>query len=55
MLYVGSINDKVYALDAFTGEKIWDFDTKGGVSTSPALDPDGTVYINTDGIRFYAL
>ena len=44
-VYVGSYNDKLYALSGKTGDKLWEFETRGPVGSSPAIDSDGTVYV----------
>jgi eukaryotic-like serine/threonine-protein kinase len=37
VVYVGSADDDVYALNARTGAEIWKFLTEGTVESSPAL------------------
>ena len=54
-VYVGSDDDKVYALDGATGAKKWEFETGGGVYSSPAIGADGTVYVGSDDNKVYAL
>ena len=41
VVYVGSYDDNVYALDAFKGGFIWNYTTGGDVSSSPAVLADG--------------
>ena len=41
VVYVGSVDDYVYALDAATGEMIWRFETDGIVHSSPAVADGG--------------
>ena len=44
----------IYALDAVTGGKLWDFETEGYVSSSPAL-VDTTIYVGSEDGRLYAV
>jgi serine/threonine-protein kinase len=53
-VYVGSEDQKVYALDAATGHLRWAYPTGGKVSSSPAV-ADSTVYIGSDDHQVYAL
>ena len=43
-VFVGSGDGRLYAVDAGTGEKVWQFET-GDEEWSPAVVVDGTVYI----------
>ena len=57
-LYVGSSDCKVYAINANTGAKRWEFGGDlGGWSfhSSPAVGTDGTVYVGCHDWRVYAL
>ena len=36
----------MYALDAASGDKLWEFETGGGVHTSPSV-VGGTVFVGT--------
>jgi len=54
MLYVGSSDGKLYALDVVYGEKKWDFDTGGKIWTSPAVS-DGIVYVSNYAKELYAI
>jgi len=38
VVYVGSTDDHVYALNARTGDEIWQFLSGGFVESSPALE-----------------
>jgi outer membrane protein assembly factor BamB len=53
VVYVGSDDGNVYALDAKTGANLWSFATGGGAS-SPAV-VDGVVYVGSDDDNLYAL
>ena len=35
--------------------KIWEFETGGDVESSPAIGPDGTVYIGSNDKKVYAI
>lgn len=54
MVYVGSDDGKVYALDFETGAKKWEFPTGAPVKSSPAV-ADGLVYVGTLDNKIYAL
>ena len=54
VLYVGSDDGQVYALDAETGGERWKFETHGPVAGSAAL-ADGLIYIGSDDSHLYAL
>ncbi|MCC9710336.1 PQQ-binding-like beta-propeller repeat protein [Streptomyces sp. MNU76] len=53
-VYIGSLDKKVYALDAATGTPRWTHTTGGVVLSSPAV-VDGTVYIGSLDKKVYAL
>jgi outer membrane protein assembly factor BamB len=55
VVYVGSEDKKVYALDGLTGARFWEFETKGKVRSSPAIGLDGVVYVGSEDKSFYAL
>ena len=54
VVYVGADDTKVYALDAETGEQLWNFET-GDVVRSPATVSDGIVYVGSNDNNLYAL
>ena len=54
-LYVGTDDNKVYALNGATGAKKWEFLTDGRVFNSPAIGSDGTVYVGNNNWKVYAL
>src|ERR1700694_3261353 len=54
VVYVGSEDDNVYALNANTGAKIWAFQTGGFVNSSPAV-VGGVVYVGSADWNVYAL
>ncbi len=53
-VYIGSLDEKVYCLDANTGDYIWSYKTDGKVFSSPAV-ADDKVYIGSDGGKVYCL
>jgi len=54
VVYVGSDDDNVYALNASIGNKIWSYITGGAVESSPAV-ADDVVYIGSGDNNVYAL
>merc|ERR1712195_400081 len=56
VVYVGSGDHNLYAVNASTGSKIWSFATGDGVNSSPALSIDGkVVYIGSYDNNLYAV
>jgi len=53
VLYIGSADDKLYALDAETGAALWATNV-AGVASSPEVAKD-LVYIGSDSGNVYAL
>ena len=47
VVYVGSKNGSLTAMDTQSGAILWEFATGSAVSSSPAVDSDGTVYIGS--------
>lgn len=45
-LYVAD-DQKVYAVDANTGSKIWEYAMRGVIGSTPAIGRDGTVYVGS--------
>ena len=55
-MFVGSHDKKVYALDAVTGAKKWEFATGRYVQSSPAVSHDGTtIFVGSTDSKVYAL
>ena len=54
VLYVGSQDKNLYALNAYTGDLLWKFATKSPVESSPAV-ADGKVYTGGDDGYIYCL
>jgi len=48
------VNKKVYALDAFTGKKIWDYEAPEGLASGPTV-VNGVVYVGSYDGKVYAL
>ncbi len=40
---------------AAAGIKLWEFETDSMVRSSPAIGPDGTVYVGSQDNKFYAI
>ena len=54
MLFIGNDDGRVYALDAATGERVWDYPTGGPVCSSPWIDAHGVLYVGSDDGNVYA-
>ena len=54
-VYVGSEDNKLYAINGKSGVKLWGFETGGGVYSSPAIGSDGTVYVGSGDKKLYAI
>jgi len=54
MVFVGSNDGNVYALDQHTGAHIWNYSTGNAVMSSPAV-ADGKVYVGSNDSKVYAL
>ena len=54
VVYVGSFDQKVYALSATDGTKRWEFATKGRVRSDPAV-VNGLVFVGSFDNYVYAL
>jgi outer membrane protein assembly factor BamB len=54
VVYIGSRDSYVYALNADTGEKLWSFKTGSWVESSPIV-VGGVVYVGSNDGFFYAL
>ena len=54
ILYVGSFDGSIYALNATNGAKIWNYTMSGQVLSSPAV-VDGIVYVGSSDGNLYAL
>ena len=54
MVYVGSLDDNIYALNATTGALLWSYTTGSIVASSPAV-ANGMVYVGSEDDNVYAL
>jgi outer membrane protein assembly factor BamB len=54
IVFAGSFDNRVYALDELTGAQIWNYTTKGAVGSSPAV-VDGVVFVGSEDSNVYAL
>src|SRR5208283_1879312 len=54
VVYVGSDDHYIYALNAATGTYIWSYKTGGSVDSSPAV-ANGIVYVGSEDNKVYAL
>jgi outer membrane protein assembly factor BamB len=54
VVYVGSHDNKVYAPDTRTGDKLWDYVTNGIVNSSPSV-ADCVVCVGSEDNNVYAL
>src|SRR5215471_1964735 len=54
IVYIGSNDQKLYALDAKTGKMLWFHDAQNDVGSSPAV-AKGIVYVGSDDHTLYAL
>ncbi|MFH1908034.1 MAG: PQQ-binding-like beta-propeller repeat protein [Chloroflexota bacterium] len=54
-VYLGSLDRKVYAVDARTGKLVWDKTLTGAILGSPVLGGDGQLYVMTFGGTVFAL
>lgn len=52
-VYVGSYDEKLYAIDLESGEREWSYETTGDVFSSPTV-VDGTVYVGSTDNSLYA-
>ena len=53
LVYVGSADKNLYALDPATGDLRWQFRAESGVSSAAVAD--GIIYVGTEGGVLYAL
>ena len=54
VVYIGSFDKKMYAIDAATGKVKWQFETEGPIINSPVLQ-DNILYFGTLNREFYAV
>jgi outer membrane protein assembly factor BamB len=49
------MDKKLYAINGKNGIKLWEFETGDIVYSSPAIGPDGTLYVGSDDKKLYAI
>ena len=54
LIYIGSGDQKLYAIDQETGKKVWEFETSGAVHATPYVGKK-LVYISSSDGNLYAL
>lgn len=54
VLYIGSEDHKLYAIDATSGDIKWTYKTNGAINSTPAIHEDKVLFLSYDGF-FYAL
>ena len=54
VVYIGSTDHRLYAIDAETGKEIWHFEAGAGILSTPLVS-DGMVYIGACDNKFYAI
>lgn len=54
-LYVASQDHHLYAVNANTGDLVWDIDLGASAVSSPVMAEDGTLYIGTFGSELFAI
>ena len=54
VVYFGSDDDNVYALNAVTGAKLWSYTTGSAVQTSSPAVVNGMVYVGSNDGKVYA-
>lgn len=55
ILYIGSLDRRVYAVNLDGFYRQWRFRTGEAIQSSPAIGEDGTIYIGSDDGKLYAL
>ena len=53
VVYIGSHDDSIYALDAMTGERLWSYATQDKITDAPAV-LDGVLYTGSFDDNLYA-
>ena len=53
-VYIGSSDNRLYAINAGTGKVLWEFETGGAVNSTPVVTKDKVMFLSYDGF-FYAL
>jgi len=54
-VFVGSFDGYVHAYDAASGDQVWKFAVRDHIYATPAISPDGTIYVGAADGTLYAL
>jgi len=54
-IYVGSCDNKLYAIWQVHGTKKWSYTAGSSISSSPAIGSDGTIYVGSCDNKLYAI
>jgi len=54
VVYIGSKDNNVYALDSSTGSEIWRYTTENQVESTPSI-ANGVLYIGSNDGKVYAV
>jgi len=54
VIYIGSEDGRLYAVDATSGEELWHFTTSGEITSSPTL-ANGIIYVTSHDGKLYAI
>lgn len=55
IIYFGSDDGHVYAINAETGEELWKYGTGAPVRSSPRVGADGVIYVGSDSGEVHAI
>lgn len=55
VMYFGSIDGNIYAVDVEDGEKLWTYETDGVIISSPAVSEEEIIYFGSGDNNIYAL
>ncbi len=55
VLYFGSIDESIYAVDVDDGQELWRYETDGVIISSPAVSEDEIIYFGSGDNNIYAL
>ncbi len=54
-VFIGSADGVLYAIEGFSGEQLWTFQTGGPIESSPTVDGNGTVFVGSQDGNVYAV
>ncbi len=55
LIYLTSMDHSIYAVQPEDGKQVWSTDLGGAINSSPALSPDGILYVGTLGKEVVAI